>query len=134
MTKHYRIVRSYTPTATIGYMDLGGTRVQTLEQPWNNNEPNRSCIPEGTYIVKRDKTGKHQWYAVQNVANRTFIEWHVANEVEELAGCTAFGMRRASDGQSLTRSRSALELVLKDAGDDDFIVTYRSFDPSLDSF
>lgn len=130
--KHLHIVRSYTPTATIGYCDVNGTILQTLEQPWRDNEPDRSCIPEGTYLVKRDKTGRHQWFAVQNVPNRTFIEWHVANYVSQLEGCTSFGMSRASDNESVNRSQDALEYLLSYLGDEDFFVTYRSFSPASD--
>lgn len=130
--KHFHIVRSYTPTATIGFVGVNGVRLQTLEQPWRDNESNRSCIPEGTYLVKRDKVGRHQWYAVQNVPNRTFIEFHPANKVGELAGCTAFGMSRASDNESLVRSTDAMNYFLEYVGDNDFFVTYRSFSPAND--
>ena len=130
--KHYQIVRSYLPTATIGYMDINGKRLFSLEQPWRDNKSYISCIPEGTYLVKRDRTGKQQYYAVQSVTERTFIEWHPANKVSQLEGCTAFGDRRSDDNVSLVSSELALKHILSTIGDDDFLVTYRSFNPALD--
>ncbi|QHZ59758.1 hypothetical protein HWD03_gp035 [Alteromonas phage vB_AmeM_PT11-V22] len=60
-----------------------------LERPWLNNKVNESCIPEGTYIVCEDSTGKHQWFKFKDVPNRTFIEMHPASKVSELLGCLA---------------------------------------------
>lgn len=129
---HYNIVRSYLPAATIGYMDINGKRLFSLEQPWRDNKTSISCIPEGTYLIKRDRTGRQQYYAVQSVPERTFIEWHPANKVSQLEGCTAFGECRADDNVSLVSSELALKHILSTIGDDDFLVTYRSFNPAFD--
>ena len=131
---HYHIVRSYLPTATIGYMDIGGKRLQTIEKPWKDNQPYESCVFEGTHVVHSDDTGKHQWYAVEGTANRDAIEWHIANSVNEVVGCTGFGMSRASDGVSLLSSRKALEFIQSVEGDNSFLVTYRGFNPLIDKF
>ena len=130
--KHVHLVRSYLKNAAIGYMDLPHKRLYSLEQPWNDNKELASCIPEGTYLVKRDRTGRHQYYAVQNIPERTFVEWHPANKVSQLAGCTAFGQKRSDDNISLVSSELALKDILEYFGEDDFLVTYRSFNPAFD--
>jgi hypothetical protein len=130
--KHITVIRSYLKVATVGFCDLPELRLQTLELPWRDNENDKSCIPEGTYIVKRDKIGHHQWYAIQNVANREDVELHPANWVHELKGCTAFGLTRKNDGVSVSESKKALLELLDFAGDDDFLITYRSFNHHVD--
>lgn len=66
-----------------------GSEIKTLERPWKGNKPYVSCIPEGEYIVKRDHTGKHRYFAVQEVEGRSAIEIHPANTVNQLLGCIA---------------------------------------------
>lgn len=132
--KHLSVVRSYTQTATIGFIDMpSGKRLQTLERPWLNNRPNESCIPQGTYLVGRDNSGRWQYYSVTNVPNRTFIEIHPANHVGELAGCLSLGMERANNNESLVWSQTAIDLFVGEMGDDDFLITFRSFSPDFDS-
>lgn len=131
--KHLHIIRSYLPEATIGFCDIPTKRLYTLEPPDKKNKPNVSCILEGTYLVKRDRTGNHQYYAVQNVPNRTFIEWHPANKVSQLAGCTAFGQKRADDNVSLVASELGLKDIMNYVGEDDFLVTYRAYNASVDN-
>lgn len=66
-----------------------GSEIKTLERPWKGNKPFVSCIPEGEYIVLRDHIGKHRYYAVQDVLDRSAIEIHPANTVNQLQGCIA---------------------------------------------
>ena len=132
--KHLHVVRSYLPNATIGYMDLPDKRLQSLELPWKDNKQDESCVMEGTYLAKRDKEGRHQFYSIQNVINRTNVEWHIANYLKDLLGCTGFGLTRMSDGISIGSSRLAMQDILDYISDEDFLVTYRSFDPKFDSF
>lgn len=131
---HLHTVRSYLPIATIGTVEVKGQTFQSLELPWKDNKPNESCIPEGTYLVKRDRTGRHQWYAVQNVPNRTFIELHPANSTKELLGCQALGISRSKDNIGLWDSNKAMNMFLNLVGDDDFLMTYRAFNPNVDYF
>jgi len=132
--KHLTTVRSYLPIATIGYVDLPSKRLQSLERPWLNNKVSVSCIPEGTYLVKRDRTGKHQYYAIQNVPNRTFIEQHAANYVSQLEGCQALGLTRMDDHISIGSSELAMKDLMQYIGDDEaYLMTFRSFNPAFDS-
>jgi hypothetical protein len=80
--------REYHNSKTTGVLTLpDGTELITLERPDLNNEPFVSCIPEGQYHVMRNQTGKHQWYGLLDVRNRSFIEIHTATRVNHLEGC-----------------------------------------------
>lgn len=84
-------IRMYTesgPEATTGYMLMpDGEQLNTLEPPWKNNKRNISCIPQGQYRIKRDKTGRHQWFSVQDVPDRFAIELHEGHHVNHSDGC-----------------------------------------------
>jgi len=80
--------REYSEDKTEGILTLpDGSELRTLERPWLNNEPFVSCIPEGVYIVRRNKAGRHQWYELLDVPGREFIEIHTATRVDHLEGC-----------------------------------------------
>lgn len=116
------LYRKYLEDKTIGKLVFpNGESVYTLERPWLDNKVSVSCIPEGQYLVKRDKTGRFQWYAVQDVPGRTHIEIHPANKVEQLEGCIALGMYFAN-GNFLARSKEACQKLLDFHGDDSFIL------------
>lgn len=87
----------YGETVTIGFIQKDGKYIcDTLERPWLGNKRNLSCIPEGIYrIFYREDTRfsvKHA-YVLENVPDRKGILIHVANEVSELEGCIAVGVR-----------------------------------------
>ena len=84
-----------------------------------------SCIPEGVYLVKRDKTGRHQWYSVQDVEGRTFIELHGAHKFNELLGCIGIGLG-FDDKFNLNCSDEALPKLLSYIGDNDFLLHIRA--------
>ena len=132
--KHLTTVRSYLPSATIGYVDLPNKRLQSLERPWLDNKASVSCIPEGTYLVRRDRTGKHQYYAITNVPERTFIEQHTANYVSQLEGCQAIGLTRMDDNISIGSSELAMKDLMEYIGsDEEYLMTFRAFNPAFDS-
>lgn len=77
-----------------------GFECWTGELPWRENEPNRSCIPEGVYTCTWRMSSKHgMCYHMENVVGRTGVEIHAANFVGdpevgfkcELLGCIAPG-------------------------------------------
>lgn len=119
------LARSYLPTKTVGILFDKNIDLATLERAWANNEKNVSCIPEGVYLVKRDKTGRHQWYSVQDVEGRTFIELHGAHKFNELLGCIGIGIG-FDDKFNLGGSDAALDRLLTYIGDDDFILHIRA--------
>jgi len=63
----------------------------TIELPWFNNEPNVSCIEEGTYELNRCFSQKFGWhFTIKDVHKRKFISIHPANDaLKELRGCIA---------------------------------------------
>ena len=126
--KQVIIKRSYLPNCTIGEVITSWQSFRSIERPWLDNKVNESCIPEGTYIVKRDKTGKHQYYAVQNVPNRTFIEMHAAKRPSDLLGCIALGME-FDPYYYLLRSEEAMDSFLREMGDEDFLLTIKTKRP-----
>jgi hypothetical protein len=91
-----------TDHGTFGFLVFGGSVVRTVELPWRDNRPQRSCIPVGSYrcaIVKSPKFGRV--YGVQSVPNRSNVLIHSANfggDVDkgyttQLHGCIAPVMR-----------------------------------------
>lgn len=119
------LVRSYLPDRTVGVLSDANVYFKTLERPWRSNMPNISCIPEGVYVVKRDKTGKHQFYAVQNVEGRSAIEFHAGNFVEHSAGCILVG-KSFNKEFNLVNSNNAISELLEVIGDSSFILNIRA--------
>jgi hypothetical protein len=72
------------------YMD-GVLKCHTIELPWLNNEPQHSCIPEGTYKLEKFFSGHlGPCLHVKNVPGREAILIHSANDaIKELRGCIA---------------------------------------------
>lgn len=100
----------YHPEGTLGVMTVGGEEFYTVERPWEHNLPRISCIPEGTYEMKRRKSPKFGWcWEVKDVPNRTYILFHSANFPDELQGCIAPGMSLMSDRIAVSRSRDAMK-------------------------
>lgn len=64
----------------------------TLELPWKDNQHDVSCIPVGTYTVKRVITPKHgECFEILSVPGRTGILFHIANTFNDLLGCIGVG-------------------------------------------
>lgn len=118
------LTRTYQGSNTLGQIDVisdHGDIVETyfsLELPWKDNKRRESCIPLGTYKVKKHvspKFGKCFW--IQDVPNRSEILIHPANYRRQLLGCIAPGMNHADidkDGElDVTSSRKAMSELLK---------------------
>lgn len=119
----FTIYRKYLEDRTIGKLVFpDGTMVCTLERPWLDNQVSVSCIPEGTYIVDRDTTGRHQWYKLREVEGRTFIEVHIANKVQELEGCIGLGCYFVGQEHNLGKSKEACQRLLDFQGEESFIL------------
>lgn len=74
----------------------------TLELPWRNNQPRRSCIPCGEYDVAIRQSPKFgAIYEVQLVPNRSYILTHSGN----LAGDVSKGFLSHVEGCILLGSR-----------------------------
>lgn len=125
------LVRSYLfDEKTVGY--IPEVDLHTLEDPWRNNEPFNSCIPEGVYKVKRDRVGRYRWFAVEGVEERTAIEFHEGNYEADTAGCILVGMGRDSKW-NLTNSIKGLNVLSDFIGsDEEFILNIRQYNPLTD--
>lgn len=114
--------------ATFGeWLGVDGKRFcYVLERPWLNNQHGVSCIPAGTYTVRRrwsQKHGRDVW-GLLDVPGRTDIEIHSAADPRQLQGCiapgTAFGevwTEAFGDGYGVLHSRDAVDLVDAQVGD-----------------
>lgn len=139
-----KIVRGYTDQGTFGkfYASDGEFICYTLERQWQNNEPFRSCIPEGRYLLTDYDSPKYgQRFALaggsvsiyQGDENKRFgILIHAANFPSQLQGCIAPGNTLTTiDGQwAVASSRAALdrlENVIRqhiERGDDSLSITH----------
>jgi len=119
------LARSYLEHKTVGVLSGKGIELKTLERPWLSNKSNISCIPEGVYIVKRDKVGRFQYYAVQDVPGRFAIEFHAGNFVEHSQGCILVG-EGLNREQDLINSNNAINKMVESIGDNDFILHVRA--------
>lgn len=64
----------------------------TLELPWLNNEPNKSCIPKGEYICNKTVSpSKGEVYEITGVPNRTNVLIHRGNFTSDSLGCVLVG-------------------------------------------
>lgn len=86
-----------TPDGTRGtwYDDDGDRLCVTIELPWADNHPDKSCIPSGCYEFVKYFSPDHKfevWKAV-GVPGRADIEIHPANLASQLLGCIGVGDR-----------------------------------------
>lgn len=107
---------------TLGYfaLDNGNGFIRrlcdTLELPWRDNMPRRSCIPAGVYDmiwVESPRLRKLTWRLV-GVPGRDGILVHAANFDHQLLGCIAPGLGKADinkDGRmDVVKSGEALKI------------------------
>lgn len=109
------LTRTYFPDGTNGTLKCEGVLLcYTIELPWRNNETVVSCIPEGTYSIRKRYSDKYKWHLeLNNVTNRKSILIHPANHaLLELKGCIAPVTKISGPGLGLM-SRSAF-LKLKE--------------------
>lgn len=75
----------------------GGFNCFSVEQPWNNNLHDQSCIPEGMYLAKLlDHPIHGMTYELQDVPGRSAILIHAGNTAGDVRGCIALGNREGS--------------------------------------
>lgn len=68
----------------------------TLELPWNANQRNISCIPEGIYsVIKQSATQSrpYNFFRLPTVPGRSGILIHKITYVKDLKGCIGIGMK-----------------------------------------
>jgi len=95
---------------TLGRLKIDDLELWTIERPWLNNIPFKSCIPTGQYKVRRTNSprfGPDTWQ-VQDVPDRTHILFHVANTSADVVGCIGCGISLYPDLNGVGNSRKAM--------------------------
>lgn len=101
----------------------------TLEEEWQNNARNISCIPEGSYICKRITRPSGQvTFQVMDVPGRSAILFHPGNTEEDTQGCILTGlqfgtMMRKDEDTGEMREKFAIEPGTSKAAFDKFMAT-----------
>ena len=91
----------------------------TLEDPWKNNEPNVSCIPDGMYNCERAKSPKFgDTFEVTRVTGRTHILFHRGNTQDDTHGCILVGEQysRLNDKWAIVVSGDAFNEFMRRMG------------------
>lgn len=88
----------------------------TCEDPWNDNKPNISCIPFGTYKVSPHSGTKYKdVWIVNGVKDRTAILIHQGNSTKDTQGCILVGeyFTDFSGNPGIANSKLTLERLRK---------------------
>ena len=104
------LVRDYFLNGCNGQLYYGNQCIcATIELPWNDNQVQVSCIPEGRYPIEKRYSRKFGWHLwVKGVEGRTLILIHPANDaLQELQGCIAPVSRLTGPGRG-SESRVAM--------------------------
>lgn len=108
------IQRDGLSPCTTGTLFIDGEReCHSLELPWRNNRRGVSCIPPGVYVLSwtESPTFKRHTLRLEDVPDRDGILCHPANEIKELRGCIAFGIRSSINPEYLGESRRTVKRV-----------------------
>ena len=80
----------------------GMLAAHTCELPWKHNQRNISCIPTGTYKVKRRWSPKYKsHWIIQDVPNRSYILFHAGTFLADTRGCVLVGDRYLRDNNGI---------------------------------
>jgi hypothetical protein len=109
---------TFSKESTIGELFLNGERIcDTLENPWQDNQRNISCIPEGVYPVRlrlprESATRDYIHLLVKDVPNRDWILFHRGNTAKDTSGCILVGLGTEQD--IVHNSVLAMDLLIKE--------------------
>ena len=109
---------TFSKKSTIGELFLNGERIcDTLENSWQDNQRNVSCIPEGVYPVRlrlpRESASRDYLHLlVQEVPNRDWILFHRGNTAKDTSGCILVGL--GTQQNIVSNSTLAMDLLIKE--------------------
>ena len=109
---------TFSKKSTIGELFINGERIcDTLENSWQDNQRNISCIPEGVYPVRlrlpRESASRDYLHLlVQEVPNRDWILFHRGNTAKDTSGCILVGLGTEQD--VVHNSVLAMDLLIKE--------------------
>jgi len=101
---------------TFGMISTGGGNplCLTLEDPWLENQRNKSCIPAGVYTFSPHHGAKYQnvWRA-DHVPGRSGILIHAGNTTADTEGCILVGLELGAVGgkDAILQSKKALDYL-----------------------
>ena len=90
-----------SPWGVFGSLTIGDWSCKTLERPWLGNQRNISCIPSGSYRMKKrpspliSRLTQEQYqeaWEIRLVPGRSDILFHPGNWIENSEGCVLVGM------------------------------------------
>ena len=109
---------TFSKESTIGELFINGERIcDTLENPWQDNQRNISCIPEGVYPVRlrlprESGTRDYIHLLVKDVKDRDYILIHIGNTAKDTSGCILVGLGSQQD--FVSNSTLAMDLLIKE--------------------
>ncbi len=117
------------------YNEAGEPIAKTLERPWLNNAKGLSCIPAGTYHVKKQPPKADRPYTYfrlpDSETKRTGILIHIGNDPTDSSGCILVGSRFGNyntDKPTLEESTKKMKF-LADTLPDEFIMEIKRREP-----
>jgi len=120
---------SSSPYVTQGVLIDGCTGLPillTLENPWVENIPDKSCVPTGVYICKPYTSSKYRdVFEVTNVTGRSYILFHIGNTEKDTRGCILPGLRFGfieNNIPAVLESATAMDLLKNHIGKNEFIL------------
>jgi len=113
-------------------MDADGPFAVTVENPWLDNKPFVSCIPEGSYICERVQSPKFgNTFEIAGVPGRTHILFHWGVDETSTAGCVIvaeeYGVYKNHAAVFRSKKQGFKELMDKMEGEDKFIVNIENY-------
>lgn len=116
---------AYIPNkGTFGILTIPGIgEFNTIEQDWENNKPNHSCIPCGVYNLSLYLSPARNSEVIlldnpellslgdANGSPRTYIEIHPANWMRNVKGCIGPG-ESLGDSWNVTKSVYTMDILL----------------------
>ena len=109
---------TFSKKSTIGELFINGERIcDTLENSWQDNQRNISCIPEGVYPVRlrlprESGTRDYIHLLVKDVKDRDYILIHIGNTAKDTSGCILVGLGTEQD--VVHNSVLAMDLLIKE--------------------
>ena len=126
-----KLIRYYTPNATLGIILHDFQMWATIERPWRDNKKNVSCIPEGVYVCQRVDSPRHgDTFEVKHVVNRTHILFHVANTSDDVKGCIGVAKHINGERFKIDQSKVGFKDFMDSMADHkEFEITIKQFRP-----
>jgi hypothetical protein len=132
MTSNITLFRTdHYADCTLGILNVENFQCYTIERPWLNNKPRKSCIPKGTYRCiphgwePNTKVKKKRTWEITNVPDRSAILIHIANTASQLEGCVAVGQIRGrlNGKHAVLESAKAINRLREIIGNNVFTIT-----------